>query len=447
MNIPGALFLTLSTSTPASSMFVIVPDVISEAGSGAGIAMGIAGLIALCMAGVYAELASAFPHAGGEYAMTALTLGPLPGFVMLGLNLMNTLFGAAVLALGVGTYLGAAIPGIEPAPAALATVVLATGLGVLNIRTNALITGLFVGVELAALLVLAVLGFAHPARGLEALLLHPVRLVGGVLGPVSPAALGVAISVSVFAFDGYGAAAYLSEETRSARVRIAKAILAAFLVTAVAEAVPLVGVLVGAPDLKALLAAERPFNLFTVVRGGRALETGVSLAVALAIVNAVIAMVLIIARQLYATGRDGTWGAGANRLLTAVHPRFRSPWGATLTAGGLTAGLCFVDLKLLLIATGAGAAGVYAVLCLAALAGRRTGSTARAAYRMPLFPWVPLGALLALIGVFAADAADPAEGRPGLLVGVMIAALFAAYYGLVLKNRRGWAPRLVEEAG
>jgi len=444
MKVFGALVLTLSTSTPASSMFVIVPDVISEAGTGALIAMGIAGLIALCMAGVYAELASAFPHAGGEYAMTALTLGPLPGFVMLGLNLMNTLFGTAVLALGVGTYLGAAIPGLQAAPTALATVLLATALGVLNIRTNAVVTGLFVAVELIALAVLAALGFAHPARGLEALL-HPARLVGGALGPVSFSALGVAISVSVFAFDGYGAAAYLSEETRGARVRIAKAILLAFLVTAAAETIPLLAVLLGAPDLKALFASDTPFNLFTAVRGGRALETGISLAVGLAIVNAVIAMVLILARQLYATGRDGTWGGAANRALTAVHPRFGSPWGATLAAGAATAGLCFVDLKLLLIATGAGAGAVYAVLCGAVLAGRRSGATAQAAYRMPLFPWAPIGALLALFGVFAADMADPAEGRPGLLAAAGIAAAFAAYYGLVLRKRGGWGPRLVDE--
>ena len=85
---------------------------------------------------------------------------------MLGLNLVNSLLATAVLALGVSEYLGAVIPGLQPIPTALVTVWGATLLGVLNIRTNALVTGAFVAVEIAALALLAVLGFLHPARGL-----------------------------------------------------------------------------------------------------------------------------------------------------------------------------------------------------------------------------------------------------------------------------------------
>ena len=169
MKLLGALFLTLSAATPASSVFVIVPDVLTQAGTGALIAMGIAALIAICVAQVYAELGSAFPFSGGEYAIVGRTLGPLSGFIVLGLNLTNSLLATAVLALGVAEYLGAAIPGLAPIPIALAVIVGSTLLGILNIRTNALVTGVFVLVEIAALAVLAVLGFMHPARGLPEL--------------------------------------------------------------------------------------------------------------------------------------------------------------------------------------------------------------------------------------------------------------------------------------
>ena len=85
------------------------------------------------------SLASAFPMAGGEYAMTwDARSGSLMGFVVLGLNLTNSLLATAVLALGVSDYLGAVIPGLQPIPTALAVIAGSTLLGVLNIRTNAL---------------------------------------------------------------------------------------------------------------------------------------------------------------------------------------------------------------------------------------------------------------------------------------------------------------------
>ena len=116
MRMLGVLFLTLSAATPASSIFVIVPDVVSQAGTGALISMLLAAAIALGVGQVYAELSSAFPLAGGEYAIVGRVMGPLAGFVVLALNLANSLLATAVLALGVSDYLGAVIPGLSPSP-------------------------------------------------------------------------------------------------------------------------------------------------------------------------------------------------------------------------------------------------------------------------------------------------------------------------------------------
>ncbi len=88
IGVMGALFLTLSSETPASSVFVILPGVIEAAGSGALIAMAAAGVVALCMALTYAELGSTFPSAGGEYAIVGSVMGPVAGFAGLGVNLV-----------------------------------------------------------------------------------------------------------------------------------------------------------------------------------------------------------------------------------------------------------------------------------------------------------------------------------------------------------------------
>jgi amino acid transporter len=438
MKLLGALFLALSAATPASSVFVIVPDVVSEAGTGALISMAIAALIAICVAQAYAELGSAFPLAGGEYCMTARTLGPLAGFVVLGLNLVNSVLAAAVLALGIGEYLDGAAAGAGSIVIALAAIGCATLLGVLNIRTNAFVTGVFVAVELVALIILAALGFGHVSRGLPALIAHPTTLTAGALSPAPAASIGLAVAVAIFAYDGYGAAVYFGEELHEAPRHIGRAIVAALFITVAAEIIPLTGVLMGAPDLKALLGSSAPFPDFIRAVGGPMLERVLSLGVALAIFNAVIATVLLTSRQLYSMGRDATWPAPVNALFTRLHPRFHSPWGATLVSGALACGLCFVGLKLLLIATGTGTAIIYAAMCLATLAGRRSGKSDHGHHRMPLYPWLPLLTLVALAGVLWADWIDPDEGRPGLLIAAGVALASGAYYLAALRGR-GWS--------
>jgi amino acid transporter len=441
MKVLGVLFLTLSSATPASSIFVIVPDVISQAGSGALIAMLAAGLIAVCVSQVYAELSSAFPLAGGEYAMVGRVLGPWTGFVVLALNLANSLTGTAVLALGIGPYLSAAVPGLPTTAVAIAVVGGATLLGVLNIRTNAWVTGGFVAVEMVALAVLTALGAAHPARGLGELLFHPVALAQGSLTPAPVAAIGLAVAVAIFAYDGYGSAVYFSEEMQGAPRRIGRTITWALVIVLMAELIPLTAVLTGAPDLRALLGSAAPFGDFTLRLGGPILSRLMGAGVALAIVNAVIAMVLLTARQLYATGRDQIWPEPINAAFVTLHPRFRSPWVATLIGGGAAAALCLMDLKVLLIVTGTGVALIYGLLCVAVMVGRRTGVTSGALYRGPLVPLLPVMTAMALLGVLYADWVDPAEGRPGLVVALVTAAAGVLYYGLIVRRRPRFALR------
>lgn len=447
MGLPGVLFLTLSAATPASSLFVIVPDVIRQAGTGAALSLGLAAVVALLVAASYAELASAFPHAGGEYVMVGATLGPGPGFVTLALNLLNSVLTGAVFALGVAEYLHALWPGAPARPVALAVVAAATGLSLLDVRAGAWTTGAFLLVELLALGVVAALGFVHPARGAAALL-HPVAAGAGGAGlHATPAlALGLSAAVALFAFDGYGSAVYFAEETVGARRRLGRAVLLAWGVTVAAELVPTLALLLGAPDLARLFAAPAPVGGFVADRGGAPLAAAVDLAVALAIGNAVAAFVLLTARQLYATARDRAWPAPLNRALAGVDARTGAPRAATLAAGGAMAALCFVDGRTLLILTGTSITLIYAALQLAVLAGRRSGATAGGAFRTPAGAAAPALALLACALVLASDAADPAEGRPSLLAALAVAALAAAWWAGALRPR-GWRPQAAPEEG
>ncbi|MGH6888433.1 MAG: APC family permease [Rhizomicrobium sp.] len=445
MRVIGTLLLTLSSVTPASSVFVIVPGVLQQSGTGAFLSMLAAALLSFPIAFVYAELASAFPISGGEYCMLGRTLGPAWGFAMVGLILIGNMLTPAVLALGAGVYIGAVFPGLNGTFVAIAIIVATTILAILHVRTNAWVTGIFLLLEILALLVLAGLGFFHVARPLSALVLHPVALAGGALYPTPLALIGLSTAVSVFAYYGFSSAVYFTEEMHEAPRLIGRTILWAMLITVLTELVPVAAVLLGASDLKSLLASPSPFSDFVRATGGSMLNAAISLSVALAIVNAVLATLLQNARFLFSTGRDRAWHGLINDVFTRTHVRFRSPWGATLAAGVSSIVMCFLGLKLLLVITGTGIVLTYAGVCWAALAGRRNGSSAHAVFRMKFFPLLPVVGLLALAYILYTSWLDPDIGRPSLIVNFAVIAFSLGYYILVLRSRGGWVLRDPEE--
>jgi amino acid transporter len=435
----GALFITLSGLSPSIGVFVAAPDVIHAAGTAALLCFAAAGLLGLAIGGVYAELASAWPETGGEYTIVGRILGPSAGFAMLGLNLYTFSIGPAITALGVVGYLQVVLPGLPTIPTAMALVLLSTALSVLNVRLNALVTGLFLSVELASLATVAWLGFTHPARDALAAGLHPVMLAAGHLAPVSLAALGVGAAAAIYAFDGYGSAVYFGEEMHAAPKLMAKVVFRALFLGALFMLVPLLAVIGGAPDLKGLIADASPVPSFVRVLGGAALHKVMSLGVALALFNAMLAISLMGGRHLYSSARDQAWPPRISAQVSRLHLRFNSPWVATTVLGATGVLWCLVPLNVLLIVIGEGTAAIYVCMCVAAIRGR-TGAAAHAAWRMPLFPLGPWLALVALFALGVADLFDP-DARKGLMATAATAIGSVGYYRLALHEKGSWSHR------
>ncbi|GBQ67763.1 amino acid transporter [Ameyamaea chiangmaiensis NBRC 103196] len=442
MTMIGTTLITLSAISPASSALIIAPSAIAAAGSGSVLAMIGGALVGLCMALVYAELASAFPLTGGEYAIVGRVLGPLTGFIVLGVNLVGLILIPAIMALGLSAYLGVVFPALPQIPTAIAAVIISTGLGILNIRTSALITGLFLGVEVAALVLLTVLGLWHVVHPLSELITHPVMLnASHALVPTPPSTIAMAMSVAIFAYNGYGTAVYLGEETVDAARHIARSILAALVAAVLAELVPVTAVLMGVPDYRSFLSSSDMFSDFITLRAGAVWTTVVSIAVALAIVNAVIANLLLASRQMFSMARDHVLPGTLNAPLARLHARYHSPWVAMIAAGAMTCVACFVSLHLLVIATGTGLILVYSMLCVAVITGRKRGLTAHGHYAMPLFPLAPVAALAAMGYVVFSNWLAPDVGRPSLIFTLCVAVASGLYYATVLARRGGWVLR------
>jgi amino acid transporter len=434
----GALLITISGLSPTIGVFIVGSDTLRHAGTSVFLCFAAAAILGLAMAVVYAELSSAFPDTGGEYTILSQTLGPAWGAAALGLNLLGFVLAQPLSALGVATYLSALAPGLPAIPTAVVLVTACTLMSVLNIRINALVTGAFLAVELLALGAVAAIGLTHPHRSLAAAVLHPVMLGGhGGFAPVGLALAGASTAGAIYAFNGYGSAVFFGEELHDAPKRIAGVIILSLLIAIVTELPPLLGVLIGAPDLHVLLSAADPIPAFVAAVAGVVPAKLISLGVALAIFNTMIAIALSAGRQLYSTGRDGLWPRPANRALAAIHPRFGSPWIASLVMGAAALAGCFIDPKVLVLILGNGSVAIYTALCLATLVGRRSGATRHGVYRMPLFPAAPILALTALAAVVWFDLND-AAGLQGLAATAATVGASALYAVFILRRNRSW---------
>ena len=397
LSLRGNILITLSSVTPASSVFIIIPSVLAAVGGASFLAFVAAGLVGVCMAFCYAELSSAFPIAGGEYSFAARVLGKGTGFALFLMNALSLILIIGVIALGTGQYLATAISGADSKWVGVGVIVVCSIVAVLNIRTNAWVTATFLTLEMAALVVLTALGFLHVSRPVSTLF-HPQTMgANGVLTSVGLGLVAVQTATAIFAYNGYGAAVYFSEETKNAAKGVARAILWSLAITVAAELIPLTAVILGAPDLGTLISDPAPMQYFVTALGGSALNTVISLAIALAIINAVVAITLQAGRTVYSSARDRAYPDPISKSLSYVHPRLQTPVTATLFVGAVAAVVAaLVPIGSLITATGATLVALYVIVALSAIVGRRNGTTEHAHYRMPWWPAAPVAVILAL---------------------------------------------------
>jgi amino acid transporter len=428
------IFITLSSVTPASSLFIIVPALITGLAGGSVAAMAIAGFIAIFVGLCYAELASRYPITGGEYTWAARLLGKPLGFAVFLLSLVTGVLIIAVIASGVGPYLSVIWDGFDSAWTPILVIVVTTAIASLTIRANAWVTGICLALEMIACVVLVVLGLAHISRGV-ATFVTPQTTGSGALGPVSWGVLFSLVPVALFAYNGYGASVYYAEETKAATRTMGRAILVSLLITVLAELVPLIAVVLGSSSLDALVTSDAPLNYFLLDRGGNTVNVLVSVGIAIAVFNAVIAIQIQIARLVFASARDRSWPEAVDTLLAKINSRTHTPIAATVLVGVAAAASGYwIPFDWLLIATGASVVVVYAIVAVAALRVRGAAATARTGYRMPLWPLPPLVVLGIMAYVLYQNITTDITPLVVSLVTLMIG---VAWYFLFVHPRRG----------
>ncbi|WP_326674072.1 APC family permease [Streptomyces sp. NBC_01257] len=437
IGVVGGTLLTLSCVTPASTLFVVVPDLFSSLGTYTALTIGIGSLLCIAVAFCYSELGTLIPSAGGEYAMVSTMAGRLAGWLVFVLSLLVVMIVPPVIAMGTADYL-APLVHIPASVAGAGVMLLATLAGLLDLRANAWITGVFLVLEVIAAGVVAVLGFAHSERGASALVHGSVAAPGGTSSTVTAMMVVSGLAIALFITQGFSTAVYLSEELENPRRNVARTVLATLAISTAVILVPVIAITVGAPDLAALTSGD--LSGMVEAWSNSAVGTFVSLCVALAIINAGIVMVIQNSRVLFASARDKAWPAPVNQALSRLG-RFGSPWVATLLVGIPGAALCFVNLDTLYGVTGVSVTAMYLLVAVAALLCRRGSHRHAPAWRMPLWPAVPVLLIVVLAYILTQQETEYLLWTGG------ITAVATLYWALYLRPRRAtrWLVSIPED--
>ena len=426
----GSVVLTLSDITPAGSLLIVGLAVVAVAGTGSVLAYlagaALAVTVALCMA----ELGALYPIAGGIYSIVARVLGTWAAFLTLLSYLVQAIFLPASIALGVGVYLHSLNAAIPVNASAAITMIIVTGLAMLKIHVNALMTAVFLALEMVVILVIALAGFSHPTQSVSTFL-HPVGIVNGALQSFGAGAVIAAVAIALQSVNGYDAAISFAEETKGSTRNVGKAVLLSCLVGIGLELAAFLGAAFGAPDLKQFLSSSTPLTYVVEQRLGHTATTVLTIGAVIAFFNACLAITLQFARILWASGRDGIWPPTVSNALQRLLPSTDAPWVATVVVGTFATILCFAsNIVAVVTFVSVLTIAIYVFVGVTTIVSRQRDKTARRPFRLPLYPLPPvvaiLGALLAM----------SQQATKDLIAVAIIYGLGMAYYFFYLRSRR-----------
>jgi APA family basic amino acid/polyamine antiporter len=357
LGLGDAVFIGLGSMIGAG-VFAAYAPAARAAGAGLLVGLAVAAVVAYCNATASAQLAAAYPRAGGTYLYGREVLGNWWGYLAGWGFMVGKTASCAAMALTFAAYVA---PAGWLRPVAAALVVVLALVNCAGVTRTALLTRVLVSLVLVSLVVASVVCFGSgSSSGLDGWG-SPTHGLYGVLQSAG---------LLFFAFAGYARIATLGEEVREPERVIPRAIVIALAGAVVVYAVLAVAVLsvLGADGVAASTAP--------VADAVRATST--SWAVPVVRVGAALASAGALLALIAGLGRTGLAMARERDLpgwLDAVHPRFRVPHRAELTVAAIVVVLVLTtDLR---GAIGFSSFGVLVYYFVANAAAYRQGAAAR----------------------------------------------------------------------
>ena len=367
------------------------------------------GLLSLCGALCYAELAAMFPVAGGDYIYISEVYGRPWGFLFGWTKLFIERTGTiAILGFVFAEYGSRVLP---YGPAALrwvaaGAILLLTAVNVVGVMWGKYVQNVFTVLKLGALGALIAAGCSLVASRHTtgpSWMLPPLDL--GVVQ-----SMGVALIAVLWTYGGWTEAAYVAEEVREPTRNVPRALIGGVLLTTVLYALVNWSYLVFIP-IERLPGTPLVASAVMQQALGRSGGTFIAWMVACSAFGALNGYILTGARILYAIGKDHALFAS----LSAVHPTFRTPARALWLNALIAVGLVFTKTfdQIMTYST-----VVISVFFTMAVVGvimlRRRKPLAPRPYRAWGYPWTPVLFCLTMIGfILNVCLQDPKESAFG----------------------------------
>jgi APA family basic amino acid/polyamine antiporter len=292
----------------------------------------------------FAELAAMAPKAGGQYVYLQEAFGRFWGFLY-GWTLclvIQTGFNAAV-AIAFAKYLGVFVPalgenqilltwlGISLNSAQLVAcgiLVLLTWVNILGVREGALVQNVFTVLKIGAIAILAIAGLWVSRTGFSSWGTPlPITLGPNALEIGLAAALAVALSKALFAYDAWNTATFVAEEVRDAERALPRALLWGCLGTAAIYVGINLSYFVTMPAAEIATLPEARVGQYAAMRVfGDAGQLLIVAAILVSTFGCVNGMILGGARVCFAMARDGLF----LRACATLDPQRDTPKNALL---------------------------------------------------------------------------------------------------------------------
>ncbi|MGD0526897.1 MAG: amino acid permease [Polyangiaceae bacterium] len=441
---------TIIVGSMIGSGIFIAPSIMAGYVATPGIWIGlwlVGGALTLLGALSYGELCAMMPQAGGQYVFLREAFGPTVAFLY-GWTLflvIQTGFNAAVgIAFakflgGVGLRVGEtdlvwSAGGFALSRAQLVAVAVIAALTWVNmrgVREGALVQNVFTVLKVGAIAVLVLVGFGS-GKGSFA---HFSPLLGTELGAKGLqmglfAAMGVAMSKALFAYDAWNTVTFTAEEVRDPQRNLPRALVAGTVVTTLAYTAACAVYLYVLPlDRMAGVEENRVASDVAGTLLGPKGITLVSVAILVSTFGCLNGLILGGARVLFAMARDNVFFRVAGRVDPVTH----TPRGALVLQGVWSVVLALSGSydRLLTYVTFA-SLGFNALTVVGLFVLRRKRPSAERPYRAWGYPFTPAiylaGALFFLLYIFLGDPKDSCAGLGLVALG------FPAYWWLRRRN-------------
>ncbi len=427
----GTLFaIAVSSISPTTSVFVNYGAAMQGLGTGIALGFLVGGIIAILNSLVYAELGTAFPLAGGAYAILLRVFGRPVGMIVAFLYLLMGIGSVPALTLGTAGYLNVLVPGVPSALLVVIVLVLATLVALMQVHSASWVTAVMVVLEFLVILSVTALMFVHSLHPLSIGFSPHAVTTKGIGSALPGSAVFATLGITLFSFSGYELSQNFSEETMDVRRTLAKTIIISAVVAVVVETVAVLGFTVATKDFGSASQAAMPAYAVALSALGHTWATVLLVGVIIAIFDCTVAVNMSYIRVFYNAARDGMFTPRLSAWLAKVTGSSGIPGRIVLVWGALALIFSLVNtLNSAVAFTGAVLVLVYALVSLASLFARRKFSD-RLVFKMPLWPVPPIIVFVALVYVLILQPLSFLE----LILAVSVVA--GLYYLTVL--RRSW---------